>query len=61
MNKKTKAVKAPMPPKEDKLVRITFDAPASLRKAVKLKAAQQERSLKEVICELMQSYLSADD
>lgn len=43
--------------KEEKLVRITFDAPASLRKAVKLKAAQEEKSIKDVMCELMESYV----
>lgn len=46
---------------QEKWVRITFDAPASLRKAVKLKAAQEDRSIKEVLCELMEAYIKGDD
>lgn len=56
MSKKTKTLKTTSEAKEEKLVRITFDAPASLRKSFKLKAAQEERSLKEVFCELMERY-----
>lgn len=61
MSKKTKMLKSTSGAKEDKLVRITFDAPASLRKSFKLKAAQEERSLKEIFCELMESYVKNNE
>jgi len=42
---------------EDKLVRMTFDAPASLRKAFKVKAASEDKDMKDVLCELMREYI----
>lgn len=60
MNKTAKTPKTPSPAKEDRLVRITFDAPASLRKAFKLKAAQEERNLRDVLCELMEDYVKEE-
>lgn len=42
---------------QEKWVRITFEAPASLQKAVKLKAVQEDRSIKEVLRELMENYV----
>jgi hypothetical protein len=61
MSKKTTTLKSTSGTKEDKLVRITFDAPASLRKSFKLKAAQEERSLKDVFCELMECYVKNNE
>jgi hypothetical protein len=61
MSKKIKAAQSSIA--EDnkvKWVKITFDAPASLRKAVKSKAALEDRSIKEVLCELMENYVKSD-
>jgi hypothetical protein len=41
----------------ERLVKITFEAPASLQKAVKLKATEDERSIKEVLCWCMDAYV----
>lgn len=46
---------------KEKLVKITFEAPSSLRKAVKLKAAHEDRSIKEVLCELMEDYVKSKE
>lgn len=62
MSKKIKAAQSTaVEDNKGKWVKITFDAPASLRKAVKLKAAQEDRSIKEVLCELMEAYVKGDD
>jgi hypothetical protein len=42
---------------KDKLVRITFDTPLSLRKSFKLKATSDDREMKEAFYELMQGYV----
>ncbi|MGB8285222.1 MAG: hypothetical protein WCE22_00725 [Candidatus Aquirickettsiella gammari] len=42
---------------EDKLVRMTFDAPASLRKAFKIKAALEDKDMKDIFCEFMKEYV----
>jgi hypothetical protein len=39
------------------LAKMTFEVPVSLKKAFKLKAAQEERSIKEILCELMENYI----
>lgn len=62
VSKTTKTHKMPSSTiKEERLVRITFDAPASLRKAFKLKAAQEERNLRDVLCELMENYVKKEE
>lgn len=43
--------------KQDKLVRITFDTPLSLRKAFKLQATTDDKEMKEAFYELMQGYV----
>lgn len=58
---KDKVHKTQASTKEERLVRITFDAPASLRKAFKLKAAQEERNLRDVLCELMENYVKEEE
>ena len=40
----------------DKIVRITFDVPLSLRKAFKLKATTDDKEMKQAFYELMQGY-----
>lgn len=42
---------------KDKLVRITFDTPLSLRKAFKLQATSDDREMKEAFYELMRGYV----
>ncbi|TLY46595.1 MAG: hypothetical protein E6K54_08380 [Gammaproteobacteria bacterium] len=40
----------------DKIVRITFDVPLSLRKAFKLKATSDDKEMKQAFYELMRGY-----
>ncbi|WP_010597576.1 hypothetical protein [Rickettsiella massiliensis] len=42
---------------EDKIVRLCFDTPVSLRKALKLKAAHDDKEMKEALHELIQGYV----
>jgi hypothetical protein len=42
---------------KDKLVRITFDTPLSLRKAFKLQATSDDKEMKEAFYELMKGYV----
>ncbi len=49
--------KKPHSTPSEKLVRITFEAPASLRKSFKLKAGENDRSVRDVLCELMDQYV----
>lgn len=42
---------------KNKLVRITFDTPLSLRKAFKLQATSDDKEMKEAFYELMQGYV----
>lgn len=42
---------------KDKLVRITFDTPLSLRKAFKIQATSDDKEMKEAFYELMQGYV----
>lgn len=43
--------------KKDNVVKVTFHAPASLRKSFKIKAASEDRSVKNALCLLMQAYV----
>ena len=64
MNKKAKASKhisSATVEKKEKLVRMTFEVPASLRKAFKLKTAEEEKSIKDVLRELMENYVKDND
>jgi hypothetical protein len=62
MGKKIKAAQSAIAEvNKEKWVKITFEAPVSLRKAVKLKAAREDRSIKEVLCELMEDYVKGED
>lgn len=40
-----------------KIVRVTFETPSELRKSFKVKAAQEERSVKDALCALMEAYV----
>jgi hypothetical protein len=40
-----------------KIVRLCFDTPLSLRKALKLKAAYDDKEMKEALHELIQGYV----
>ena len=42
---------------EERSVKITFEAPASLQKAVKLKATEEERTIKDILCWCMEAYV----
>ncbi len=42
---------------DEKIERINFEAPASLKKALKLKLAQDDKTLKDVGCYLLESYV----
>lgn len=44
--------------KEEKLERITFQAPASLKKAFHLKVRENDRTIKDVLCELVENYVN---
>jgi hypothetical protein len=57
MGKEVKVSKDDATAKEEPLVRMTFEVPISLRKSFKLKAAQEERSIKDLLCELMTNYI----
>lgn len=62
MGKKMKAAQSTVAEvNKEKWVKITFEAPASLRKAVKLKAAHEDRSIKEVLCDLMEEYIKGEE
>jgi hypothetical protein len=43
------------------LAKMTFEVPVSLKKAFKLKAAQEERSIKDIMRELMESYIKNNE
>ena len=43
---------------KDKIVRLCFDTPISLRKALKLQAAQDDKEMKEALHELIQGYIN---
>ncbi|HEY2567617.1 MAG TPA: hypothetical protein VGH95_07965 [Candidatus Aquirickettsiella sp.] len=42
---------------KDKIVRLCFDTPVSLRKALKLQAARDDKEMKEALHELIQGYV----
>lgn len=42
---------------KDKIVRLCFDTPISLRKALKLQAAQDDMEMKEALHELIKGYV----
>ncbi len=42
---------------KDNLVKVTFHAPASLRKTFKIKAANEDLSIKDALCALMKAYI----
>ncbi len=42
---------------KDKIVRMNFNMPLSLRKAFKLKATYDDKEMKEALYELMQGYV----
>lgn len=42
---------------KDKIVRLCFDTPVSLRKALKLQAAHDDKEMKEALHELIQGYV----
>ena len=52
----TKKVSAKDSFENDKIVRITFDVPLSLRKAFKLKATADDKEMKQAFYELMRGY-----
>jgi hypothetical protein len=43
---------------KDKIVRLCFDTPVSLRKALKLQAAHDDKEMKEALHELIQGYVN---
>lgn len=52
----TKKILTKNPSETDKIVRITFDVPLSLRKAFKLKATADDKEMKQAFYELMRGY-----
>lgn len=42
---------------KESLVKVTFHAPASLRKSFKIKAASEDLTIKDAICALMKAYI----
>ena len=52
MNKASKDNEA-----KDKIVRLCFDTPISLRKALKLQAARDDKEMKEALHELIHGYV----
>jgi len=42
---------------KDKIVRLCFDTPVFLRKALKLQAAHDDKEMKEALHELIQGYV----
>ena len=42
---------------KDKVVRLCFDTPIALRKALKLQAAHDDKEMKEALHELIQGYV----
>lgn len=44
----------------NQLVRVTFEAPFSLRKRFKLKATTEDVDMKEALCQLMKAYVSGE-
>lgn len=42
---------------KDKIVRLCFDTPVSLRKALKLQAARDDKEMKEALHKLIQGYV----
>ncbi len=42
---------------DEQLSKITFEAPATLKKAFKAKIVQDDLSIKEALCFLMQAYV----
>jgi hypothetical protein len=43
---------------EEKLSRITFDAPEKLKMAFHSKVVSEGRKLRDVLCELMENYIN---
>lgn len=42
----------------EELERVTFEAPAALKKAFHLKVRANDQTIKEVLCELMENYVN---
>ena len=53
----TKQVSVKSKDEKDKIVRMNFNMPLSLRKAFKLKATYDDMEMKEALYELMQGYV----